>query len=321
MNKVKMTIEGFDYKNFAGVLASQAAGLLPDYFDDFQKGYVINTITNFSTLAGEALYNDTATTFNADQAMIITQIIAEWSFHKSVDLVKSGVLSDYWDGVMQKIAFTIFEVAKQAMAQEVPTEEILELVERHVKQSYEEALAELKTNGIIDETLYENASHQSNIDVMMEQIQEDKAKAENVSPVQSSDAKLLKLASLALLLKQVSQAKAQVILSKFNSEDAQLIIHYMQMPNLDQTIDKNIAMNCLRDMKTNLPEPKKVNPNKIISKINNIANEKGKVNIAIAIKKERANVQFFINNAMDGEFVKMPTKVANIIAQHLEERI
>jgi hypothetical protein len=207
-----MAIEGFDYQNFSAVLASQAGGLLPEYFDEFQKRYVITTITNFSNLAGEALYNDTTTSFNADQAMMITQIIAEWSFHKSVDLVKSGVLSDYWDGIMQKIAFTIFEVAKQAMIQGVPTEEILQLVEHHVHKSYEEALTELKNNGIINEALYENAAHQSNIDAMMEQIQEDKNAAENgaaSAPVQSSDAKLLKLASLALLLKQVSQEKAQ----------------------------------------------------------------------------------------------------------------
>lgn len=321
-----MAIEGFDYQNFSAVLAAQAGGLLPEYFDEFQKRYVITTITNFSNLAGEALYNDTTTNFDADQAMMITQIIAEWSFHKSVDLVKSGVLSDYWDGIMQKIAFTIFEVAKQAMMQGVSTDELLQLVEQHVSKSYEEALSELKTNGIINEELYENAAHQSNIDAMMDQIQEDKnaaamAEANTTQAVQSSDAKLLKLASLALFLKQVSQEKAQIILSKFNTQDAQLIIQYMQMPDLEQKIDKNIAMNCLREMKENLPEPKKINPNKILSKINDIANEKGKINIEIAIKKERANVQFFINNAMDGEFVKMPTKVANIIAQHLEERV
>ena len=43
------------------------------------------------------------------------QVIAEWSFHKSIDLVHSGILPQYWDSIMQKIAFTIFEVAKQAV--------------------------------------------------------------------------------------------------------------------------------------------------------------------------------------------------------------
>lgn len=311
-----MAIEGFDYQDFSQVLASQAGELVPAYFDDFQKKYVITTITNFATLAGEALYNDTATNFNADQAMMITQIIAEWSFHKSVDLIKSGILSDYWDGVMQKIAFTIFEIAKQTMLQGMPTDQILQVVEYQVGKAYSEALDELKNNGIINDDLYEVAAHQSNIDDMMEQIQDDKNAA---GP--PSDAKLLKLASLAILLKQVSQEKAQIILSKFNSQDAQMVIQYMQMPDLEQKVDKSIAMKCLKDIKTNLPEPKKVNPNKILAQINNLANEKGKVNIENAVKKERANVQYFISNAYEGEFSRMPAKVANIIAQHLEERV
>jgi len=317
-----MTIEGFDYKDFSQVLASQAGELLPEFFDDFQKKYVITTISNFSNLAGEALYNDATLNFDAEQAMLITQIIAEWSFHKSVDLVKSGILSEYWDGIMQKIAFTIFEIAKNAMVQKIPTDQILLIVEQHVIKSYEEALAELKTNGIINDALYENAAHQSNIDTMMEQIQEDKNAAANIesNDVQSGS-KTLKLAAIALLLKQLSQERAQIIINKFNHQDAQMVVQYMQMPDLEQKVDKNIAMRYLSEIKINLPEPKKINPNKILSKINKVEQEKGKVNIEIAIKKERANVQKFINNAYEGEYSKMPPRVANIIAEHLEERV
>jgi len=320
-----MAIEGFDYQNFSQVLASQASELLPDYFDEFQRNYVTTTISNFASLAGEALYNDTTINFDAEKAMLVTQIIAEWSFHKSVDLVKSGILSDYWDGIMQKIAFTIFEIAKQSLIQGIEIDQILQVVEYNVNTSYESALAELKTNGIIDESLYENAAHQSNIDVMMEQIQEDKAAAiesgETPANTQSSGSKTIKLAAVALLLKQVTQERAQIILSKFNTQDAQLIIQYMQMPDLEQKVDKNIAIKYLREIKMNLPEPKKINPNKILSKINKIEKEKGKINIEIAIGKERTNVQVFVKNAYEGEFSKMPARVASIIAEHLEERV
>lgn len=316
-----MAIEGFEYQNFAEMLSSQAVELLPANFDDFQRNYVINTLRNFSMLAGEALYNDTTVNFTADQAMMLTQIIAEWSFHKSVDLINSGILSDYWDAIMQKIAFTIFEIAKQAMLQGISIDEILQIVENHVHKAYEDALTELKNNGIINDSLFETATHQSNIDAMMEQIQEEKAKAESPAGVVSSEAKLLKLAALALLLKKTSQEKAQVILSKLNSQDSQTVIQYIQMPDLEQKIDKNIALKCLKEMKLNLPEPKKINPNKILSQINTIAQERGKNKIEIAIKRERANVQHFIKNAYEGEYAKMPAKVANIIAQHLEERV
>jgi len=317
-----MAIEGFDYQNFSQVLASQAGELLPEYFDDFQKKYVTNTISNFANLAGEALYNDATLNFDAEQAMMVTQIIAEWSFHKSVDLVKSGILSEYWDGIMQKIAFTIFEIAKNAMVQKIPTDQILQIVEQHVIKSYEEALAELKTNGIINDTLYENAAHQSNIDAMMEQIQNDKNASTNFeSHNGQSDSKTLKLAAIALLLKQLSNDRAQIILNKFNYQDAQLVVQYMQMTDLEQKVDKNIALKYLSEIKINLPVPKKINPNKILSKIHKMEQDKGKVSIEIAIRKERANVQKLINYAYDGEYSKMPPRVANIIAEHLEERV
>ena len=109
-----MTIKDFDYKGFAENLASQAAELVPREFSQNDKNYVTNTLLNFSMLAGEALYQDQENLgFNADQASMITQIIAEWAFHKSVDLIKSGIPQQFWDPIMQKIAFTIFEIAKR----------------------------------------------------------------------------------------------------------------------------------------------------------------------------------------------------------------
>ena len=99
-----MPIEGFDYKQFATDFSTQAVELVPKDFDDFQREYVVKTLVNFASLAGEAISNDAEAGFNAEQAILLTQIIAEWSFHKSVDLIRSGIQPEYWDGVMQKIA-------------------------------------------------------------------------------------------------------------------------------------------------------------------------------------------------------------------------
>lgn len=321
-----MAIEGFDYQNFAQGLASQADELLPTHFNDFEKQYVIKTIQNFANLAGEALYNDNTVKFNAEQAMLITQIIAEWSFHKSVDLIKSGIMEDYWDVVMQKIAFTIFEISKKSIAQGSPQDQTLQLVEHHVHKAYEEALLELKNNGIIDAKIFEKATHQSNIDVMMDQIQHDKDAAANLAtngeaPSQNSDSKILKLASVALLLKQVNQDKVQTILNKFNSQDAQAVIQYMQMTDLEQKVDKNIAMKCLQEIKTTLPEPKQISPTKILSKLKNIFESNDRTKIETSLIKERPMVKNFIKSAYEGEYLEMPSKVANIIAQHIEDNV
>ena len=219
-----MAIEGFNYKEFAQNLTQQAVELVPQEFNDLEKQYVVNTLLNFSTMAGEALYNDTESNFNADQATMITQIIAEWSFHKSVDLIKSKIPQEYWDSVMQKIAFTIFEIAKQTFKQGLPQDQILSLIEHHVKKAYLGAIAELKDKGCIDEALMEQASKQSNIDTMMQQMSEEQQaeqiqnteeikhqtpqniqeadKVKKIPPQPIDSNKVLKLATVALLFKK-----------------------------------------------------------------------------------------------------------------------
>lgn len=320
-----MAIEGFNYEEFAEILSSQAEELLPPNFKDFQKKYVVNTIKNFATLSGEAIYNDDKVHFTSEQAMLVTQIIAEWSFHKSVDVIKAGILPEYWDGIMQKIAFTIFEIAKQMIMQNMPQEEILQVVEHHVKKTYQTAIDELKAKNVINEQTFEKAAHQSNIDEMMQQIQEEKdimeADGTSASERTHDNSKILKLASVALLLKQVSQDKVKTILNKFNPNDAQTIIQYMQMTDLDQKIDKNITMKCLQEIKTNLPEPKYINPDKILSKMNTLLSKTTTAKLEQVTFKERSKVKEFVAMAIEGDYSQIPTKVANIIVQHLEESV
>lgn len=323
-----MSIDGFDYQTFAKELSSQADELLPAEFQDFQRNYVVNTIQNFSVLCGEAIYNDEKANFNAEQAMLITQIIAEWSFHKSVDIIKAGILPDYWDSIMQKIAFTIFEIGKQVISKGSPQDEILQVVEHHVKKSYQTVLEELLERKVIDEVVFNRALNQSNIDDMMHQMQEEKAEqvlAEEVEQTHGQavhgnreSSKILKLASVALLLRQVSQDKVQTILNKFNPHDAQTIIQYMQMPDLEQKVDKNITIKCLQEIKFNLPEPKYISPDKIISRLNKVFEKLPKDKIENVIMKERPKVKELIAKAYEGENLQMPSKVANIIVQHLE---
>ncbi len=348
-----MAIEGFDYKGFAQNLAQQALELIPPDFNDAQKNYVANTLLNFSAVAGEALYNDTQFNFNLDQAVMITQIIAEWSFHKSVDLVRSGIPQQYWDPIMQKIAFTIFEIAKNAFSQGLPQDQCLQLIEHHVKKTYLECIAELKDKNLIDEGLMEQAASQSNIDAMAQQ-QAEAAPAENSVPeapqggipqpqqggipqpqqggiAQSSQdpnaplpptAKVLKLATLAMLFRKIQQEKVQTILNKFNPDDAQTVIKFMGMPDLDQKVDANIALKCLQEIKTNLPKPNlNLTPNKLITKIQNVSQYFDKSQLEQKLKTERVNVRKFVFTALEGEYFEMPPKVANIIATHLEDSV
>lgn len=326
-----MPIEGFDYKTFAQELSAQADGLLPAEFQDFQRKYVVNTINNFATLCGEAIYNDDKANFTLEQAMLITQIIAEWSFHKSVDIIKAGILPDYWDGIMQKIAFTIFEIGKQTISKGLPQDEILQIVEHHVKKAYQSVLEDLQERNIIDQNIMDNALHQSNIDEMMEKMQEESVELEKANQVQQTantesgnpnyetKSKILKLASVALLLQQVSHDKVQTILNKFDSQDAQAVIQYMQMTDLDTKVDTSLALRCLQEIKVNLPEAKFISSNKLLSRMGAVFAKLPKERIATLVMNERPNVKEFVERASDGDFLEIPSKVANIIVQHLED--
>ena len=320
-----MPIEGFDYKQFASDLATQAKELVPQEFEPFQKDYIVKTLVNFSSLAGEAISNDAEAGFNAEQAILLTQIIAEWSFHKSVDLIRSGIQPEYWDGVMQKIAFTIFDIGK-----------ILELIEHHVIKSYEAALEELQQRGIIDEELKEQAEKQNNLNQLVEQVEAEQAAQRQAEIEQQqqpqgagvpagqsqanvgSDKKLFKLASLALLLRTLSQDKVSSILNKFNPQDAQLVIQYMQMPDLDQRVDANVAIQCLKEIKTNLPSKNGTAPNQLIFRIKNALRNSTREKIEVILKRERINVKRFVTSALQDELYELPPKISNLIAQHIE---
>lgn len=339
-----MPIEGFDYKQFSSDLATQAKELVPQDFEPFQKDYVVKTLANFSLMAGEAISNDAEAGFNAEQAIFLTQIIAEWSFHKSVDVIRSGIQPEYWDIVLQKIAFTIFEIGKNTIKQNMPQDKILELVESQVLKAYQEALDELQQRGIIDEELKENAAKQNNLNQLVEQVEAEQAAQreaeaqaaaqqqevqQNVStqqPMQSQqyagdDRKLFKLASLALLLRTMSQDKISSILNKFNPQDAQLVIQYMQMPDLNQKVDANTAIQCLKEIKTSLPSKHATTPNQLIYRIKNSLQNVPRENLELFLKQERINVKRFVTTALQDELYELPPKVANVIAQHIESSV
>ena len=330
-----MAIKDFNYQEFAQNLTSQAHELVPPDFTDFEKKYVVNTLLNFSTLAGESLYNDTEANFNAEQAMMITQIIAEWSFHKSVDLIRAKIPNEFWDSIMQKIAFVIFDIAKRTFMQEMPQDQILQLIEHHVKKTYVEAIEDLKNRGFIDQELMELASNQSNIDAMINQAEEAEQMQQNASYAQqdqgyhneaspqqpTTSSKIMKLATVALLFKRMKQDKVQTMLNKFNPDDAQTVIKYMNMPDLADRVSVNTALRCLNEIKMNLPAPQEISPSKIISRLQNVTQDKDKKQLETMLRLERINVKRLVFNALDGEYYNLPPKVANIIATHMEDSV
>ena len=342
-----MAIKGFDYKGFAQSMHAQAIELVPPHFTPDQKEYIAGTLLKFSMIAGEALDKDGE--FNAEQAIMITQIIAEWSFHKTVDLVNSGIPRQYWDPIMQKIALTIFEVSKNAFRQNVPQEQALEAIEHHVRKCYIDSIEELKNRNLIDEELMERAVNQSNIDAMAQMSEEEMmAEAQQVqqnqapqgvqpqampqpasssiqNPVAQSNmsvpqldevnARKLKLLTVAMLFQRMQKDKVQVILDKFSQEEAVDIIRYMDMPDLAQKIDTRTVINCLKEFRDFVPaQPLDLSPTKIVNKIKALGDFIERPRLEMLMKSERARVRRFVFSALEGETVEMSPKTITLLS-------
>ena len=338
-----MATKDFDYKTFAQNLAGQAQELVPQDFNDEQKRYVINTLGNFSMMAGQALAEDPNLNFNAEQSTYITQIIAEWSFHKSVDVIRSGIPRQHWDGIMQKIAYTIFEIAKQTFSQGLPSDQILEIIEHQVGKAYSDAIDELKNRGIIDDTLQEFAKSQSNMEKMTQEarIQQEQQVQEQNNIVDQNlpqpagrtnvttenklpaiDSKVLKLATVAMLFKRMNQDKVQTILNKFDQSDTEDVIKYMKLPNLAEKIGPQNALRCLKEIKEQIPKISDFSTTKIVKKIKNFASKYSANELDTILIKERIGVKRLVYTALEDKYYdKIPPKVASIVATYLQNSV
>jgi flagellar biosynthesis component FlhA len=152
----------FNHEDFARSMQEQSYELIPSEFSKVEKEYISTTIYNYTKIAGESLNNDNENNYSDEQKFFIAQIIAEWSFHKTVDIIRAKIPNKYRDAIMQKVAFTIFEISKQACAENISNDQILEVVEQHVVKVYKECVQKL----LIEDKQKDIAYAQSNIDKM-----------------------------------------------------------------------------------------------------------------------------------------------------------
>ncbi len=155
------------YTDFIENLIEQVTPLLPQDVNELQKSYLITNIRKSATLMATSIQeNEEFSRLDFDNQCFYIQVIAEWSFHKEIDLFRSGIPARYWKGVMQKIWYAMWEVMFACVKNDAPEAVVLSLVERFVNRTYKDAVEELKASEIIDETVEEKAKGQSNIEKM-----------------------------------------------------------------------------------------------------------------------------------------------------------
>lgn len=161
------------YIDFIENLIVQIEPLLPKDVNKLQEDYLVSNIRKSATLMASGIQDDEEfSSLDFEKQCFYIQVMAEWSFHKEIDLFRSGIPAKYWKVVMQKIWYAMWEVMYACVKNEAPETVVLSLVERFVNRSYRDAVEELKENQIIDEKTEEKAKEQSNIKIMAQEVKE-----------------------------------------------------------------------------------------------------------------------------------------------------
>ena len=158
-------------------LIKQISPELPEDVNELQKEYLINNIRRSTTLLARSMQEDKIfQTLDFFRQCTLIQIMAEWSFHKEIDLFRSGIPAKYWKIVMQKIWYTMWEVMYACVQNNATDNVILSVVERYVTRTYNDAVEDLKNSKIINKETEVNAKIQSNIEKMAKKYLKDRTK-------------------------------------------------------------------------------------------------------------------------------------------------
>ncbi len=311
-------LKTFQCDAFAKDLATQASQVVPADIKKEDKDFVIEIIFRFCKMAGDALVKEENSKLNASQASLITQFIGEWIFHKSIDIIRAGIEFQHREGILQKVAFTVFDIAKKAVEKDIPQEQLINLVEAQVKKCFTKALEDLKEKGVLTEAATQNALSQSNIDAMaIEQVEEETAQDIAIM----SDAKIIKLASLAVLIKNFPAEKLKNVLQKFNKPERDVLIKYLKMPDLEEKLDSKATLRCFEEIKSTLPEVVVVSYDKAYKKLCKIVKNSDKKQILHIINNERPIIKEFVEGCYLNKKKKIPAHIADIVSKYLEENV
>lgn len=155
------------YIDHIEALISQMSPMLPADINKLQEDYLISNIRRSSMLLAGSMQEDKVfQSLDFEKQCVYIQIMAEWSFHKEIDLFRSGIPAKYWKIIMQKIWYTMWEVMYACIQNNAPDNVVLNIIERYVNRTYKDAVEELKDSNIISEETEEKAKEQSNIDIM-----------------------------------------------------------------------------------------------------------------------------------------------------------
>lgn len=220
----------FDYKAFASDLSRQSKKLIPEEIKGEDRTYIIEKIEEYSIKIGEKLVNTDEYQYTEKQKEFIIQVVAEWVFHKTIDLVHAGITKENREFIISHVAYIVFEVLKDGLSENADRQEILNEVENQVNKMYKSCLNDLYSNSDITLETYNHAIKYSNIDDIANE--ENENHGSFYSTDEKSDSNYLKDKMLYMYGKELAYkylVKAAHVLKKHNcnKKDRQKIVKYL----------------------------------------------------------------------------------------------
>lgn len=172
--------EEYNASQFAASIKVQCYDLMPEDFSEETKDYIANNLYDFTLLAFKSLDENDEYEFTYENKIFISQIIAEWIFHKSIDIIRAGIPPKYKFNILEKVAFWAFEIAKSGIIKGIPQDEILQVVEYNIVKTWDKIIKELYLQDAFDLDTKVKALKQSNIDDYAQQKVEENQENKNI---------------------------------------------------------------------------------------------------------------------------------------------
>ena len=181
-----MSEEKFNYEEFAKSMYEQSLALMPDDIGVGDKEYLATTIKQFSLMAGEALNNEHSE-YSSDIKVFFTQIVAEWTYQKGIDIIHAGIPNDLRDSLLQKVAFVVYQTVENGIKKGTAQENLLRNVENAVKKDFNKTIKEAYMKKLITEDIVQKLSDLSNDNSLISRIKEQDINQDGNEQYESDD--------------------------------------------------------------------------------------------------------------------------------------
>lgn len=242
-----MSGSNFNPSAFAENLARNAGEFIPADFSQPQRNYVSKKLFDFCNMAGDALVNDTNASLSGEQIESIVQMLGEWTFHKSIDLIRANLQAEICDHVLQQVAFAVFEAGKHSQINKFSHSDSLQLVDSKARSCFESVINDLVGAGRIPKEEIPRIMSFSNYDQM--NTPAPAATAQQEEELDPEGEKQMRLIATAVLLRQMPQEKVKNILNSFGVIVKQQLIPFLEMPDLEHKFPEAMAVDYLSSLK------------------------------------------------------------------------